>query len=127
MGIIKNKSIVKIIGFILIVNVILSLILTFTKSGNPQTLIRFIDNLFLIGVNTLLLSFIIAIVRFVYAIKNREILKNELSKEEKGKTKTITHEEQIFFREELLHMFYKAFSRTGLICIVLTLIVGIFI
>ena len=44
----NNKNLLKIIGIILTINIVLSIILTFTNDGNPNIIVRFIDNLFII-------------------------------------------------------------------------------
>lgn len=60
----NNKNLLKLIGIILTINIILSLILTFTVDGNSSPIVRFVDNLFIIGAGSLVLSLVFGTVKF---------------------------------------------------------------
>lgn len=123
----NNKNLLKIIGIILTINIVLSIILTFTNDGNPNIIVRFIDNLFILGASSLVLSFIFGIIKFIISYKNRKILKERLEAKKKQNSKSKAYGEKIFLRKETFNMLYRAFSITGFICFLVTIIIVTFI
>lgn len=118
----RDKSFYIRILQILGVSLAISLILTFVLDGNDNMIIRFIDNLFIIGGALLGIGAVFGLVGMILSFKHRKLIRDKSHLIGKKDSEIKEEEKEVFEKMNNFDRLYKVFAIAGTISFVTSII-----